>query len=50
MQVQKLRLVIAALVIAAGVAGVAGAVSETGTVVGPAVVADGGGHDDTPWD
>jgi hypothetical protein len=50
MQVQKLRLVIAALVIAAGVAGVAGAVSETETVVGPAVVADGGGHDDTPWD
>jgi len=50
MQVQKLRLVIAALMIAAGVAGVAGAVPVTETGPGPAVVADGGEHDDTPWD
>jgi hypothetical protein len=52
MQVQKLRLVLTALVIAAGAVGAAamGDIAiqpETAVVV---ATEDGGGSDDTPWD
>jgi hypothetical protein len=52
MQVQRLRLVLAALVIAAGAVGAAAtgdiaSQPETAVVV---ATGDGGGSDDTPWD
>jgi hypothetical protein len=52
MQVPKLRLVLAAIVIAAGLAGVAStaiATTQADTVLFIAT-GDGSGTDDTPWD
>lgn len=52
MQVQKVRLMLVALVVAAGIAGVIGAGTATAQAEAAPVVAtgDGGGSDDTPWD